>query len=312
MNRIHSLALVVTLLSPGLVAGCGKKAETSKKAAPTVPAPTAPAPGSTMPAPGSTMPAPAPPTAATDGLKLPQAAHTPGVRWTKVDDLTTAMEITAGDKKIPITSKRHYRDELEILAVDPTGIVTKMKASYPERTDSEVTAGKSRDKPIAIVGKSYVVSSVGGKIEATLADGGAVSPEELAELSHDLDELGKPQPMEHIMSGRTWKVGEVYPFTADELAQLNAVRDTEAPETKALSLTLREVSGDRAVFAMKTSMEVTGKAAMKVELDGAVTVDIKTGRPLALELGGQLVGTVAKMPVTGTMTGTITYAYAAP
>lgn len=313
MKRIQSFALALALLTPGLVAGCGSKKAADKSAAnqpaPTAPAPTAPvAPTPTPPVPT----APAPTAPAGDGLKLPLAAHTVGLRWTKVDDMTSAMEVTAGDKKIPVTSKRHYRDELEILAVDAAGIVTKIKASYPERQDTEETGGKGRDKTSTLTGKSYVASSVGGKVEATLAAGGAVSPEELTELTRDLDELGKPQPMDRIVASRTWKIGEVYNFTADELAQLAAAKVDDAPSPTAMSLALREVAGDRAIFDMTSAMSTTGKAAMSIEMKGTVTIDSKTGRPVVIELGGPVTGTASGMPVTGTMTGKITYDYTAP
>lgn len=306
MNRIQSLALVLAFLTPGLVAGCDKKKAADKPG----PAPTATAP-TTPTAPTPTAPtAPAAPAPAGDGLKLPEAAKTVGLRWTKLDDMKSDMVVTAGDKKIAVTSMRHYKDELEVLEVDAAGIVTKMKAAYPERQDSETANGTTREKPSPLVGKTYVVASVGGKVEATLADGGAVSAEELAALSRDLDQLGKPQPMDKIISSRTWKVGEVYAFTADELAQLAAAKGPDAPSTSAISLALREVSADRAVFEMKSVLATQGKAEMKIEMTGTVTVDVKTGRPMGVDLAGPVAGTAGGMPITGTMGGKITYTYA--
>jgi hypothetical protein len=182
-------------------------------------------------------------------------------------------------------------------------------AGYPVRKETEQAGGKTREKPSPLAGKRYLAWAEGGAIKATHEDGSAVSPEELDELSQDLDELGKPRPMDEIIAARTWKVGEPYSFTADELARLNATKSERTPRGTAMSLELREVAGGRAVFAMKTSMQLEGKATMKMEMNGTATLDVATGRPLAVELGGPLDGTAKGQPLTGTMKGIATYQY---
>lgn len=306
MNRIHSLGLVFALISPGLVAGCGKKAADSKTKA----APTAPTPAPTAPAPAPTAPTPAP-AAATDGLKLPEAARPVGMRWAKNDELSSTMHIGEGDKQIDVENKHQYRDELEVVEADASGMVTKIKVAYPTRVETEEVGGKAKDKRSPLAGNSYVVWVAGGKTEATHADGSAVSQEELEELTGDHDDLGKPEVMEQIMARRTWKVGETYAFTADDLAALAKVKATEAPASKALSLTLKELAEGRAIFEMKTTMALEGKLELSIEMTGLVQIDIKTGRPMVVDLSGPAKGVVSGMPVTGNMSGKIVYEYPA-
>ena len=304
MNRVHALVLALSFTT--LVGACDKKPKAKEAPPPAMvkmPADTTPP---VVAPPGAT----AAPIAA--GLKLPLAERKVGVRWTKTDDLTSNMVLTApGDRKVTIVGKRHYRDEFEVVELGPDGMMMKLKASYPEREEGETVDGKAKPKPTPIAGKSYIVWAKDGKVEATLADGGAVSPEELAELADDLDELGKPRPMDHFMSGRTWKIGEPYQLTADQLAQLAAVKGDKAPKQVGITLTLTSVDAGTAVFAMQTAMQVDGKADLKIDLSGKISVDVATGRPMAVELSGPLKGEAAGMPVEGTMSGTITYTYPA-
>lgn len=313
MNRVHALVLALSFTT--LVGACDKKPkakEAPPKATVTMPADNTPpvvAPPGTTTTPPTTPPTTTP---TGDGIKIPMAERKVGTRWIKTDDLTSHMVLTApGDKKVAIEGKRHYRDELEVVELGPDGVLTKVKASYPEREDGEIVAGKAKAKPIAIAGKSYIVWSKDGKVEATLADGGAVSPAELAELTDDLDELGKPRVMDRLMSARTWKIGEPYALTADELAQLAAIKSAKSPRQVGITLTLTSVDAGKAVFAMQTTMKVEGKAELEVAMTGKVTIDIATGRPLAVELSGPVKGSAGGMPLEGTMTGANTYAYPA-
>jgi hypothetical protein len=302
---LRTRLVVLVLAAAAALAACGgKKATEAKQNSPAATPPAATPPAATPPA--------ATPPAAAGELKLPLAERKPGLKWTKTDDMTSQMQIGPADKQITVDGSRHYVDQLEIVEVDAAGIVTKVKAAYPERKDTEQMGDKTREKPSSLVGKSYVAWFANGKLEATHEDGSAVSPEELDELAKDLDEVGKPRVMDQIVAGRAWKVGETYTFTADELARLNAAKGPSAPTGTAMALTLREVTGDRAIFEMKSTMQVETKAALKMEMSGAVAIDVKTGHPITLELSGPIAGTVSGQPVTGTMTGKVAYQFTAP
>lgn len=302
-------ALVLALASPGLLAACGKKADKPRET-PTAPAaPTTPPVA--QPTTPTTPPATTPPTAAGE-VKVVQARPAVGMQWTKVDDLTSTMVVTAGDKKLTIDTKRHFRHEHEVLAVDAAGLVTQVKASYPEHEESERRNGEAKDKVSPLKGKSYIVSVEGGEIKATLADGGAISKEELEELAADQDELGKPRVMDQIIASRTWKVGELYLLTAAELAQIAASKGARAPRASVIGFTLREVKGDLAIFDMKTTMHVEGKAQIDMEMAGSVILDTRTGRPIEVALTGPAKGKAGNFPVEGTMSGKTSYQYATP
>ncbi len=309
MKRASVLALALALAAT-LVGGCDKK-DAASKPAPTAPAPTTTPPKTPPPAPPAEAPAPGA-SAAAAGLKLPMATRTVGTRWVKTDDVTSTMVISVtADKQLTVDSTQHKVDEIEVVELDAAGLVTKVKVSYPERKTTDRQGTQTKDKISPLAGKSYLAWSKGGALEATHADGSAVTPEELEDLTDSLDELGKPRVMDEIVSARTWKIGETYTFTADDIARLVAAK-TGKTRPAALALTLREVKDGKATFAMTAAMVVSGKAQLSTELSGSVTIDVATGHPVTISLAGPAKGSVNGMSVAGTMSGTTSYAYPTP
>lgn len=248
---------------------------------------------------------------AVDHVQLPLAPRVVGIRWTKVDDTTTDLRVGTGSTAVPVGGKRHHRSDNEILAVDADGLVTKVAVSYPEWVDVSVGADAPDAAP-PLRGRSYVAWIADGVIAATHADGSAVSDAELKELSGDQDELGRPPVMEQIMASRTWKLGETYVLGAPELMRLASSKGGVGPQATALNLTLRRVVGADAEFAMVMKLESTESVTMTIDVTGTVTIDTATGRPQRLEISGPVTGAAAGMPITGTMTGLITYAFTGP
>lgn len=243
-----------------------------------------------------------------DSLTLPLTARAVGTKWSKVDDTSTTVEITIEGQTTKAGGRRHHRTDGEILAVDAAGLVTKVALSYVERTDTDLGPGGEETRPSAIAGKSYIVWVEGGEVAATHADGGAVSSEELLELTTDQEDLGKPPVMEQIMA-RTWKRGVKVDLTADELARVNEGKD--GPRSTSMSFTLRGVTGGVADFAMSMRMENLNPP-IAIDASGTATVDARTGRPVKLEISGPVSGSANGLPLGGSMTGHVTYTFTGP
>ncbi len=281
MNSLARVLLALALVSSPLALGCKKS-----------------------PATGTTSPS------ATDALTFPLAPRVVGTRWAKVDDLTTSLVVETPQGKVDAGGKRHYRTESEILAVDAAGLVTKLSVSYPERVDLDL-GPSAKPKTSALLGNTYVVALEGGAMVAT-RDGQPVTGAELVELTKDQDDLGKAPVMEQIMAGRPWKLGERYQLTADDLARLAAVKGGDGPQTTAMALTLREVVGSQATFALTMTMQSADRTSLSIDISGTMAVDTATGRPGRLELSGPVKGNYSGLPITGTMTGLVTYEFATP
>ena len=244
---------------------------------------------------------------ASDTLTLPLAPRAVGIRWIKVDDTTTDLKIGSGADATQFGGKRHHKTANEILEVDANGLVTRVKLTYVERTDTQLGPGATSP----VVGKSYIAWVEGGEISATTADGRAVSSEELLEITSDQDELGKPPVMEQIMA-RTWKVGVTVPLTAAELERLAASEGGgEGPRPSTITLTLRAVSGGTAEFAMTMKME-SASPPLVIDAAGTAFIDAATGRPKRIEISGPVSGDAGGTPVSGTMASLATYEFTDP
>ena len=149
-------------------------------------------------------------------------------------------------------------------------------------------------------------------VAATHADGSPVTGDELAELTGEQDELGKPPVMETIMASRTWKLGEVYAFNAAELLRLAEAKDGKGPQATELTMRLARIVGHDAEFAMTMKLESSDAPTMTMDITGTVTIDGPTGRPRRLEISGPVKGDAGGMPIVGTMSGQITYAFTDP
>ena len=213
-------------------------------------------------------------------------------------------------KQVGVKSVDHKQETTEVLAVEAGG-ATKLKATYANLSAVQTIDGKDKAKPQVLDGKSYLVWVEGGAIKATTADGAAVSAEELAELTDKHDDLGKPDVIEDLLAGRTWKIGETYVFTADDLAKLKArSTSTGKPVATEMSFTLEAFNATEARFAMTTTLVQTkGAEQLTFVMKGIARVELPTNRGLEMSMAGGITGTVKTMPTKGAMTMKTVYAY---
>jgi hypothetical protein len=296
-----ALALVSCLV---LSTGCKKK-ESDK--APPAPTPTAPArPAAAVPSVAAEAPVPT----AGDGLALPKQIVKVGEKSTEVEDRTMAMIVETPGKKVNVESVFHSEELKEVVAVDGV-IASKIKITYKAISDVETADGKRKDKPSLVAGKSYLVWREAGAVKVSLADGAKPSDAEIIAVTKDNRRVGRPDPFEEIVTGKTWKVGVKVDLTADELARINAemATDTTEPSTTAISITLLSNDATTAIFAMTMGMKLTGpKGSMSFALAGTHRLDLTNGHSLELAMTGPIEGNLG-VPVTGTMTAKTLYSY---
>lgn len=298
-----------------LVACEKKKSDPPAKAAPPAAGTAAAAPTPT-PAP-STGTAAAPEAAQAAGtapageLKIPNLPPKVGDKSTEVEDrkMIAKVEPKPGTV-VEVTTVEQRQEDKEVMAVDGD-VVTKLKVSYPKVAITESAMGKTKDKPTPTLGKSYLVWREGDEFKATLADGGAVSPEELKVLAKGQKRIGRPDVMQQIMAAHAWKQGEVVTMTPAELERLATVvgGEDDGGKLTGMSFALQSSDDKVATFTMTMAMEgTTPKGSMKVSLTGTAKVDRNSGRALEVKAEGPFEGNMG-VPITGTMTGTTSYSY---
>ncbi|MBL8620389.1 MAG: hypothetical protein JNK64_03770 [Myxococcales bacterium] len=304
--------LVVSCLALALGACDKKKSDATPPPAPgtasgsTTPPPAVP-PAPPAPAAGSgTAAAPA------DGeLRIPNLPAKVGDKFTETEDRTMVAKIEPKPgQAIEVTTREQRQEDKEVVAVDG-GVISKLKVSYPKVVITESAMGQTKDKPTPTAGKSYLVWREGGALKATLADGAAVSPEEMKVLAKGQKSVGRPDVMQQIMAEHAWKLGETVAMSPAEIARLADVvgGEDDAGKLIAMGFTLQASDATTATFAMTMAMESTGaKGTMKVSLTGTAKVDRNSGRALEVSAAGPFEGNMG-VPITGTMTATTSYAY---
>ena len=306
----RSVALVACL-SLSLVACEKTKSEPPTKPAPTATAsdPAAP-PGS--PAPVTKAPTVDPTAVPAGGIKFPAHVHVAGEKVTETDEQTMAMKAEVGPSQTVDVGSNERRVEVkETLDVD-RGMIAKLKITYQAFAANETMNGKSKDKPTPTAGKTYLVWREGDQLKASYEDGSAPPADELKEVVKGNRGVGRPEPLEEIMASHTFKLGERFELSPDQLAKMNeqlAGGGDNEPSITGMSFTLQSADATVATLAMTMAMAVKGQGnELTFTLAGSAKVDRTTGRPLEISAIGPFSG-FAKVKMTGTMSMKNAYAY---
>lgn len=312
--------LALTLLAAALVAGGCKKSDKAANEAPKAdkaadpkvaePKPAEPKVAEPTPAPAAVDPG-APAAAGADTLKLAMVPPKVGDKQTKIDDIGVVFSLDAKGKKIDVETIEHKEQTQEVLESDGKE-PTKIRVSYSKLSEVQKMGGQDKAKPQPLDGKTFIVWTEGGVIKATTDDGKPVTDEELALLAKKNDDLGKGDPLTELMAGRTWKIGETYNLTADDLAKLKARDKTgEKPVPVAMSFTLESFDAKEARFAMVMVMDQSMGATDKLNFDlkGFARIEQPSSRALEMNMSGPVKGAVKGMATEGTMSAKSTYSY---
>ncbi len=193
-------------------------------------------------------------------------------------------------------AKTHVR-HTEVLEAGE--FATKVKTHYEKHNEVVDAEGKSNTKAAPVEGKTYLVWKDGDKVVATYEDGGAISPDELEELTESFDdELGRRPGIAEVLLRRTWKIGQPVALEGQDLVDLTDDMKKGA-KADAATFTLRSVEGNTAIWDMDLKVTLSGDVEGKSTGQIAMTIDIANVRPIEME-GDIEVDVKAKgTPMTG-------------
>lgn len=176
---------------------------------------------------------------------------------------------------------------------------TKVKTHYEKHTEVVDAEGKSNTKAEPVEGKTYLVWKDGDKVVATYEDGGAISPDELEEISESFDdELGRRPGIAEVLLRHTWKTGQAVALEGQDLVDLTEDMKKGA-KVDAATFTLRSVDGTTAIWDMDIKLTTSGDVEGKTNGKIAMTIDTANVRPVAIE-GDLEIDVKAKgTPMTG-------------
>ncbi len=263
-----------------------------------------------------TKPAATPPTsgaiapAVSDGIRFPLPRPKVGdvVTETEVRSIAATVEVSP-TQQVHVLSSEQRTELKQIVALDGD-VVTKVKITHRAISSQEIVNGTPRARPTPTLGKTYLVWRAGGVVQVSYVDGTAPPAEEIKEVRRGNSSVGRREPMDRIVAGRVWTIGERFDVTAPQLAELNqTMRDDDDATLTAMSLTLQTVDAEVATLALTLALSATGTDGdSTMALAGVVRLDRKTGRVLELGGSGPFSG-VIKLKMVGTMTMKTRYAY---
>lgn len=244
------------------------------------------------------------------GLSIHLTRMPPRVGDQIVVGMTMSMEMSFDVKGTPVEAKQMANDEVlqEVLAVDGFA-PSRIRVTYKTMSDTSEMMGRPEATRDPRAGKTYIVFREEGRLRATYEDGSTPPRGELKKVLENNKGVGVEDEWEAIVAGRTWKSGERYTFTADELTRVNEAkrrastgnpRDTE--RWTRCQLMLRSVDNGVAIFSLVMGVRLEDDdSAMEFVVDGDARIEQATGRLLETSGTGAITGTTQRIPFKGSI-----------
>jgi hypothetical protein len=248
------------------------------------------------------------PAAATAPARVAEPPLGPAVRFaqreTQVGDQATqrfGLELAVDTKIVQsgqvahessATMRRQQQRTIEVLEV-VAGRAVKARATFdvsrrksPEQVESEEFA------PLAIEGKSYLMSRDGDKLSVTRLDGTIPPLEEYKLVSESLESIGQPNPLAQVLAGRELRVGQRVLVPREMAQSLLGFGSPELARVHRFELTLNRlaplVDGAEPTALFGVVIEVRPEDAddYAVNLAGEMAVEPATCRLASVDLAG--------------------------
>lgn len=243
-------------------------------------------------------------TASADSITIKAAAPAVGAKWSEEKVQVMTLKINEKGGVTELVREGTEKKQVEVLAL--TGnVVTKAKVAY-DIVEKQTVGGKIQEMPSPVTGKTYVLDASNGKLAITTDAGAKPSADEIVAIEKDEDNFGKPDRMQALLDGKTFKKGETVDFPADQIK--GVMGDAGGRTVTKMSLTYTGNEGTDPAFDWVVAF-VQEDRGMKIvsEATGKVVVDVASGELLSMTVEGPIEMT-GKATATGTMkiTGTRT------
>lgn len=253
--------------------------------------------------------APPPPMTNPPGGDVTLTYRTPAVGSTIHQEKTESADVVYGGT--PLTVETTSFEHVDVMAAD--AFPTKLRVHYERDHEVQTVMGQTTTVPSPMENNTYVVWTDGGAFEASrihAVDGAvAVTAEELEELTKRFDdELGRRPGIVEMFLRHPWRLDEAVELGGQDLIDLTEEMGNGGT-VDAATVTLRDVDGTTAAFALTVDVTLGGETEGRVAASVEVTLDTAHLRPL--RMGGQLqIDAKAQgTPFSATSTMTTVYTY---
>ncbi len=222
-------------------------------------------------------------------------------------DMTMNIKVTVEGQAhdMTVAQSEDKKTKVEVQASNDE-FVTKEKLTVVSDIQTETKPMKppGTPTPTAISGKSYVLEAKGADVTITDDKGAAVPEDEAKLVKKAANHFGKADPMDAVLKGQKFVVGQKVSIPADKLAGMFGDDDAKTTLSSA-SFTLTKNEGGIATLDVEMTMNVDqGPMSMSIPMKGTGRVEIATGHSLELSMEGPITvkGQDPKMPMEGSGT----------
>ncbi len=175
------------------------------------------------------------------------------------------------------------------------------KAQVVLRSDDQVGETPPADQPVT--GKVYRVTRVGEELQIRYPDGATPPGEELAVVRANMQTFGLPNPIATYFDGRKVQIGQSLQLPAELARQLLGFPETVQNVTH-FGMKLVDVRPGanglaQATFRVRLLAEDPASDALKMNLQGEMTIEVETCRTLSVNLTGPVSASQTHGPPEG-------------
>jgi serine/threonine protein kinase len=246
-----------------------------------------------------------------DTVELRAEAPPVGATFDRDVSTTASIRFSApGEPQPRFTSESRANRRYRLTVQSVSGSqVSGAEVQYGDNSRTTTFSGAApTSDATAVANRTYRLSGQESALAVSSADGHDLSDLERAELLADVGHLFAPRPA--VLAGPL-DLGDAVSLTSEEALSILAAGAVSAGTTlrvEGATLTLVSVEGDRAKFEIAFTSVQDGfspKVHIESRLTGTVTLDTRSGVPLAVSVTGPLDGTLATDNGTLTISGTM-------
>ena len=174
----------------------------------------------------------------------------------------------------------------EILAVDAAGAVSSIRVTIDANHTRLEDFGTVREGDDPLVGMTFIATRTEDGLAVTRADGTEITDFPVERLAARLEKRFRPSVFDYVLPASV-NLGEVVEYAGEAFDAVSSDIPGVHPGG-VLTLTLREVDGDRATFAARVRATFEpGGMPMAIDWSGELVFSQATGRCLEIDLRGQ-------------------------
>lgn len=206
--------------------------------------------------------------------------------------LRLKMAIRQAGQVVDAKAQHYQKRQHRLVRVVDTQGTEATEAQLVYRQSESVVAGEQEPEQRIehpVHGKAYRIRRLDGQLQVTDPQGQVPPAEQLAQVQHDMQQFGLPNPLSAFFAGKRVEVGQTVEVPTELAAQLLGPEDQLGKVTR-FQMRLDAVTGSSeqptAQFSTVMAIQPVDEQGMHVQVQGKVGLDVHSSRLTTIELTG--------------------------